>query len=145
MVSEWVKEIKRKTKGAEQDRLGMLRMKSWIFDVKETFRWENWKKISHKRTHKKFRKRIKFYKLSLETVWLWFKGPFLKKVQTGRKAGKCFKGQTRRKERNKHSKVKENRCDGFRKSVLLNEKNLYFDAHCFMLPSSYVRVIAFAR
>jgi len=43
-------------------------------------------------------------------------------MQTGRQAGKCFKAETRWKERNKHSKVKENRCDGFRKSVLLDEK-----------------------
>lgn len=70
---------------------------------------------------------------------------FSEEVQTGRKAGKCFKGQARRKERNKHSEVKENRCDGFRKSVLLDEKIEYFDTRCFMLPSSYVRVIAFTR
>lgn len=53
--------------------------------------------------------------------------------------------QKRDGKRNKHSKVKENRCDGFRKSMLLDEKNLYFDTHCFMLPSSIVRVIAFMR
>jgi len=66
-------------------------------------------------------------------------------MQTGRQAGKCFKAETRWKERNKHSKVKENRCDGFRKSVLLDEKNQCFDTHCFKLPSRDVGVIAYMR
>lgn len=65
-------------------------------------------------------------------------------MQTGRQAGKCFKAETRWKERNKHSEVKENRCDGFRKSVLQDENFSVF-LHTVLCCIQEMSVIAYTR